>query len=714
MNVFEDKSASIVIVDGSGPVRQMIAESVRAHGFEKVSTLASGADLIASLESESIDWVLMPLLADKEINALHILSLISQSPELKFVRLSLLVEEDELYVLPAAFELGLLSYHEKPFTKESLPEDLGRFIKVHEENQFQDTLTSATFLRQFLKEQERFSELISFSNNLLEMYPGEYSIFLDIAEAYHKSDEPDEAKKILAQASAIRPDSKEQTIAKLKELFGEDADESQLELDSGVNLLNLSGVCIIDPDEAFASEVEEALTALGAERVTKFTDPNAAWEHIEGNEAPELIITEWQMPNLGGAFLLQRVRQKGLYSTRVIVVSKVLSQEDLPLLKEMGVTTFLKKPCDKDTVLSAIVGMKQQDAHPSQISSMELSIREKISLKDIKAAKEEKDAFLADPKVPMGSKRLIEAEIYYAEKKFHQAKKCLVEAIKNNAESILVLNLLGKTFLALADYESGLKCFKKANEISPQNIERLCSIAEAEVETGEETSQATLDAAAALDPDSITLAEGEAKVAIAAGDTDKAKLVLEQMNSLSNLVSYMNNKAVAHAKCGLISDAIATYEKTIVSIPEDRIDIKAVVNYNLALSFTRHGELKEAIKVLEAVVEIDSAKINAKAKSLMARLKKAVDDGEDFKMLDASIQSLDAESDEEMLDERDFQKMMASIQAQRGDICCFLVYRPETNDERNSKLLKNLPKFKFRGAIERDESLGAEKAMQSA
>ena len=68
-------------------------------------------------------------------------------------------------------------------------------------------------------------------------------------------------------------------------------------------------------------------------------------------------------------------------------------------------------------------------------------------------------------------------------------------------------------------------------------------------------------------------------MAIAKGDTDAAQKIMGQLESLSNLVGYMNNKAVAHSRCGYTQNAIDLYRKTVKSIRPIVPEVRAIVLY---------------------------------------------------------------------------------------------------------------------------------------
>ena len=148
---FSDKSASTVIVDPSGSVRTLIGDVLKSQGFKTVQGVGTIADAMAQLETEAVDWLVLPLNADQEINGLQIMQLVLEVPHLQHIRVSLLLEENEMWCLPKAFELGLLSWHAKPFTKVSLGADIDKFMKRLEATNWNMTHASADYVREYLQ-----------------------------------------------------------------------------------------------------------------------------------------------------------------------------------------------------------------------------------------------------------------------------------------------------------------------------------------------------------------------------------------------------------------------------------------------------------------------------------------------------------------------------------------------------------------------------------
>ncbi len=719
MSNLRKKECKIIVIDPSAPVRQMLTETIRqALGFESVEAMASIADVLKFLEVDKVDWIITPLSADQPANALHLLKIVSEYPDLKNVRISLLLDPTENYVIPAASELGMLSWHKKPTIKDAVKAEMGELIACLDKFNGNEPITAAHYLSMHLKEAGLFHEQISLYKNLLQINPGNGEVLLQLAEPYVKINQPQNAIKILNQARMIDEGLKGRIDELSQALLLKPGSQTQSEATvsgEAVDVLSTDGCIVIDSDTVVGQGVKDLLTPLGVKNITHFSDGEEAWSFLEKNPEPQLIIMEWRIQKVSGPMLLQRIRSHGFYNVPIIILSSLLKPEDMPLLKEMGAANIVQKPLKKDLFVPACIWTIQQDRLPTEHQALERKIRLLTAGKKLEEAEPLQAQFLADPGVPIAKKCLIEAEYAFAKSDFNAARDSAIKSLKLSGDSIIVLNLLGKTFMKLRNFEAAVKCFNKADKISPNNIERICNMAESHADLGnQEAAAGSMDEAVTLDPDSKVAADSQIKVAIAGGDTDTAKKLMSQMESLDGLVAYMNNKAVTFAKMGETTEAVELYKKTIHSIPDNHVETKAVVIYNLALAQARNSELEAAIGKLNQVLAMPKNKISQKAASLKERLEKALASGSEFKLnSDTPVKSEPQSGTDEattLSNNEEFRQIMASVLAKKGDLCCYLLFHPiAEKDARVNSLFVKQPRFQKRETIERDESFKKEK-----
>lgn len=724
---FEDKSARVVLVEPNASVRQLFSEVFKTLGFMQAQSVASLADAHHIMEAEAVDWLVVPLHADQDINGLHTVRMVTSFTELKDTKVSLLIDSGEEWVLSKAFEFGLLSYHQKPSSKESVTADFEEFLKIFADNHWDATKTSATYLRKHLRSIKQSADLLSIEKNLLDLYPGDAELLVNLAEALHLNGQHDHAKTILHQVEFIDPGKSEVVQKKLADLFsaesthqpGSNEDDSK---GQNPNLLGLRSIVQIDHDEANRLSVRSILTELGCDNIHDFSDGESADAWMNANPEPDLVIMEWRIQKLSGPVLLQRIRAKGFTNVPIIILSSLIKPSDMPIIKELGVANLIQKPLDRALFLQGLIWTIQQERMPTEYQTLENKIRAQLTLKNFPAAEELMTRYINDPVINSGRKTVLKAELAFAKERYELARDLAIDAIKQSGESLFAINILGKSLMTLRQYEPALKCFQKAQAISPMNLERLLMIAETHAEVGNQTeAQETLNKAKDIDPNSAAVTEGAAKVAIASGSLHEAKALFSSLESTGSLIRYLNNKAVAHAKCGYPNEGIEIYEKTLSAIPSDQDEIVAIVSYNMALAKIRKGDLMPALADLEMVLASKESRVHKKALSLKARLEPTIQDKSNFTLRE-SDHSTGPTAEPNIAPAGPGSSEVSSstlinviLDMAPGDHCCYLLFKSSAEDSPElTRILATPPKFMARKAIERGETFSGSDGIKAA
>lgn len=716
---FRDRTAKVLVVDSSGASRTLLTEVVRNLGFTDVHGVPSLKDALGVMEVEPVRWLISSLFTEQPENLLQTLKLLCSHRELKQLRVSALVEEEEMEILPHAFEKGLLSYHRKPFTKDSINSELKDLFSRYENFGWQSTALSGSYLRQCLAQLNAYTELLAFERQLFKTFPGDFQQMLNLVLPLVKTEKVDEAKLILKQVQTIAP----QLEGQVKNLCSLHLGGASLEGSQGsLNLLNLKTVMIIDSDTNVQNEIRSALGELGVESFHIFDDGEAALAHLRSNPNPDLIIQEWRIPRLTGPLFLQKAQEEGAKSTPFILLSSLIQKEDIPFVREMGVAHVLPKPAPRKALIEGIIWTIQQDRRPTEQGSMERKMRQLLAERKVEEAMEIKARYGTDPHITIGAKEIIEAEFAFCLGDFEKARDYGIEAIKHAGESIFILNLLGKALISMRDFETALRCFQKAQALAPLNLERLCQIAEIQSELGNnDKANEILEEVKSMDPNSQRAEESAAKVAINSGDSQTAKKIMGQLRALENVVSYMNNQAIAMARCNLFDEGIEQYRKTLEAVPEERPDIKSIVEYNRALAYLRNSKLVEAKDCLGRASAYAQSKVYQKAQALLRKVEVAIQKGVNLQIAKGPImpggeavkadESQEADpakngpSDEVKL------KVLSAVENKPGEIACFMIYSTTLENPKVKKMLEGSIRFNPRKAIERQESLGADRAL---
>lgn len=683
-----DKSCKVLIIDPRVDARGAMREAVKATGFVNTMVVASIKEAWEVFATEEIppQWVVSSLLADEPQNAFRLLALFLQEPRFQHCRLSLMVQEEEKYCLPNAFEMGLLSWHIKPFTQATLAVEFTSLIESLKNDPTHGCLTSAEYLRSYLTASDSFEALIKLEESLIVLQPGNENLFLSLAEAQQLAGDSEAARRTIHQAKYLGT-----RIAKgAKQLLDlvEKAPEGSVDNTNMTfaQAFDVKNAIIIDPDTTSSGAAKSALNEIGIQDIQVFTDGKSAWDWIEQNPEPGLVIHEWRIPQLTGPAFIQRWRSKGYTKAPIIVLSSLVKGHDQNLLRELGAAALIEKPVERDKFIASIMSVIRQQRFPTSIKAIQRKILLALESNNLTEANSlhEKLKVLA----PAGQEgdSLVEAAFAFQRRDFSTARKQAFEALKQAGDSLIILNLLGKIFLKIRAFEESLKCFNKIQELSSQNLERLCMIAEAQTELGDiSEAKKTIENAKNVDANSEVVKITESKIAITDGNTDKAAKIMGTLDSLQDIVAYTNNRAVSLAKSGDLKGSQDLYEKALASLPKSESKFRPMILYNIGLSHAKEQKLDLAAQRLTEVAAFGDSPTQQKALSLKKRVDQAVATG---KVLDIKV-STDPVDEITITEHRQELQIMA-LNAKPGQIGVHQVFHcPKGLDPKVITLLKN-------------------------
>ncbi len=633
----EDRSAHVVVIESAASARQLIGTVVQELGFKNVSSMDSIQAGLDFLSQEKADFVICPLVLDDFPNALHFLKVLRSHAELQHIPVSLFVSEEGHASLPSAFEMGALSWHARVFSKEAVLFELNELMTTLKQSGFHTPSAAIHYLHLSYASQSLFQTSREVLQDFLSHFPDSRQARLSLADAFLASGEVEEGKKLLGQFKAIGFEGWESVA---RRHFNS--------LDEVPAQIGFTPCLVIDGDESVHNNLKKIFEEFPEFRVVPFSSGLAADQWCRENGTPGLIIQEWKCRDLPGPAFLQRIRQRGWHDVPIVVLSSLVTRNDAPLLKEMGVTEVFEKPLEKDPFVEALVFALMQEKDPTDLAILEGKISRLLNMGNTEYALLLKARVDGHPRASLGHKKYIESLFLFHQENFEAAKVTAMEAAQNGGESLKCLTVLARSLVRLRDFDAAVKCFEKARSISPANVERLCELAGVLADLGKhDRAEEAIGDAARIDKDSELVQQTASQVAIKAGDTAKAKSIILHMSRVSGLVSEMNNSAVALVKVGDFEKALALYRHTIDSLPEELVEVRLRVIYNLALAYARAGRLKECLAEIEDPPkdEQEELAITKKMDSLRRKVTQSLESKRPLKLV--------SDQDEETLSAKD-------------------------------------------------------------
>lgn len=687
MNGLKDKSARVLVADPVASTRLMMTSELRALGFANTMAVPSLSEAMPMLIAEPADWLITSLFTEERVNALHMLTLSRQQPDLARMRLSFWVSETEDIFLPRSFALGLMSWHRRPFNKQSFNQGNVALLETAESLGWDEVMLSAHYIRHYYSLRVEPEARLKFENALVTSYPERAELLLPLAEACFECGDDGRARSLLWQVEQRQPELVELARALGDQYLGTSGDRQWEALRPGTCL-------VIDPDSAARRQAEEVLASCGAVEIFVFEDGESAWEWLKTNGAPDLVIMEWRIPKLSGPAFLQRFRGEKMHLPLVIVNSSLVTKKDQPLLEEMGVGTVLEKPTTRNDYVNCLAWAVGQTRRPTEPAALEGKIRALLASGKVEEAEGLMRVYAKRDDIDDAARRRIEAEFAFALGDFPAARELAMRALQAGGRSVVALNLLAKTLVKLGDHKAAMQVFERADEISPNSIERLCAIAEAQCALGEDdNAHATLNKAEKLDADNQAVINSSVNIALATGDAAAANKLFDKVRPSDSVLAYINNRAVAYSKSGDLAKSIELYNKALVAIPSDRAATRSVVLYNLALAQVQADDVAGSIASLKAALFASDQNLKVKVASLLERSEAAKKAGTKLKLNQrdtaAAINVKAAPSKFAAMQSRvDGQKVV-----QRSTVCCHKIFVDESSSPLVEALLQNMPRF---------------------
>ena len=116
-------------------------------------------------------------------------------------------------------------------------------------------------------------------------------------------------------------------------------------------------IFVIDDEEVVVQVIQIYLEEAGYSDVHVFTDPVEAFETLSRVKA-DLVLTDVNMPELGGKFLTKLARRVDhLKETPIVAITADKSESTRNNLLGNGVTEVMVKPIDRELLLSVVRGI---------------------------------------------------------------------------------------------------------------------------------------------------------------------------------------------------------------------------------------------------------------------------------------------------------------------------------------------------------------------
>lgn len=327
----------------------------------------------------------------------------------------------------------------------------------------------------------------------------------------------------------------------------------------------------------------------------------------------DLVITDWNMPNMSGIELLKHIKgDPTLYTIPVMMVSDERASDKVLYAVEEGADGFLVKPFSENDLIKNI---KLALAKSASTDEMKQKISE---MRRLKLSKSYREALELGFEILKSTKNqrvaLMTCECLYQVEEYDKAIAMIADTDEKSRSS-RHSNLLGKIHLNLGQLDQGIIALEQAVRMNPLNYERKIDLAGAYFTAGrnEEGEKVILGILSAR-PTDLELVS-IAQIYLDQDQMDKAGDCLKRtVDPIRETVPVFNNYAVALRRADRLEDATDIYLKCLKIDPESD-----VLHYNLAVLYAKSNKLKEAREAAESAMKLNPD--NEHTKDLLMKLK---------------------------------------------------------------------------------------------
>ncbi len=347
-------------------------------------------------------------------------------------------------------------------------------------------------------------------------------------------------------------------------------------------------VLVIDDDETSLKSCQAVLEDIGFGDLTFTMDGLDAKAKISQRKF-DVIVLDWKLPGVSGAGLISFLRSLDAYEfVPVMVCSGMLKSKDFSLLEDLHFTCLLEKPFK-----SSLFQFKLKDLL-SQVEVFQQSVADWLTLAKDFEGKVNQDTWdkyeklLAQPTkiVPfvMALYRKIKDKIS-SELKLTYLEK----ALSHQGEALPLLTEYAKLLLTLDRLSDATEVLKKAQEIAPLNVNRLCLLGNIELQEIDPGQAAqSFKKALQIDPSSETAQAGEELA-----DNTARYLTRSDVTQIpDNFASLLNAIGISIVKQQNFEEGISHYMSAMKFVDDPMRQAKLA--FNLGLGYLRWQKQDDA------------------------------------------------------------------------------------------------------------------------
>jgi len=117
-------------------------------------------------------------------------------------------------------------------------------------------------------------------------------------------------------------------------------------------------ILVVDDSSTMRRIIVNTLSRLGYKDVVQGADGQEAWDALQANPDVEVVITDWNMPNMNGLELVKKIRAEDKYKlVPIIMVTTEGGKTEVITALKAGVNNYIVKPFTPQVLKEKLEGV---------------------------------------------------------------------------------------------------------------------------------------------------------------------------------------------------------------------------------------------------------------------------------------------------------------------------------------------------------------------
>jgi tetratricopeptide (TPR) repeat protein len=317
--------------------------------------------------------------------------------------------------------------------------------------------------------------------------------------------------------------------------------------------------------------IKNMLRHVGFENVLEAENGSKAWEILNKSKV-DIVISDWNMPEVPGVELLRRVRDDArLRDMPFVMITAEVSESKIVQAAETEVDGYLIKPFVAKALEEKLEVIFNNRENPPPF---ERQMKTGLSLLQSDEYDKAVGAFSEALRIrPESARARFEiAEAYARKGDLAQAERWNKEALSINPQYLRAYEGLSKIYEKQGKTDNAIKLMEKASEISPNNPRRHLELGKLFIKSGDkEKGERALQLAMKNAEHNADINTEIGEVYLAAGDETKAAAAFTSSLGINESVHVYNRLGIALRKKFQYEEAFKVYLKAIKMEPDNEV-----------------------------------------------------------------------------------------------------------------------------------------------